>query len=52
MNGYNIPEDEIDQEDTEAVAVITFGDLFKIYTRISDKVSYFEINAKLCSVKV
>jgi len=41
MNGYNLPEEEIDQ-DTEAFAIITFGDLFKIYTRISDKVFHFD----------
>ena len=45
MNGYSIDESEIDEE-TAAFAVIKFGHLFKMYTRISDKVVGILLRAK------
>jgi hypothetical protein len=45
MNGYSLDESEID-EDTAAFSVIKFGDLFKMYTRISDKVVGLLLRAK------
>ena len=45
MNGYSLEESEVD-EDTAAFAVIKFGDLFKMYTRISDKVVGILLRAK------
>jgi hypothetical protein len=45
MNGYSLDESEVD-EDTAAFSVIKFGDLFKMYTRISDKVVGLLLRAK------
>jgi hypothetical protein len=41
MKGYSLDESEIDDE-TAAFSVIKFGDLFKMYTRISDKVAIIQ----------
>ena len=45
MHGYCLEEDDIDDE-TEAVAVVLFGHLFSMYTRISDKVVGLLLRAK------
>ena len=45
MNGYSLDESEVD-EDTAAFSVIKFGDLFKMYTRITDKVVGLLLRAK------
>ena len=44
MNGFEVNDD--DDEDDEVNSVIFFGDLFRMYTRISDKVVGILLRAK------
>jgi hypothetical protein len=48
MKGYSLDESEIDDE-TAAFSVIKFGDLFKMYTRISDKVAILQKVTNICN---